>query len=505
MRKQATHFLLAICIILTGNLFFATGLAAEKEQSDVRESRMIIVKNKAGDIKTGTLAFVSRSEILVPVDVVKKYLNNDIMFDNEDKRVYVDIDKPDFKLETAELDELLQDGVLLNFLTTCINGTYYINMKNIEKIFNVKMQIDAKALTMDQVGKPTMDTRGKRLNKVREKWVPAGKINLVWDCIQDSSPDLAKEDTVEGLQVISPTWFSIGNSDGLVFSKADSKYVDDAHRKGYKVWALVNNSFNKDLTRGFLINEDAQDKAIRQLLVYSSAYNLDGINIDFENIYDEDRDRLTAFVGRLACALKQQNIIVSMDVTVPSNVSFWSKCYDRAKLAELLDYVMVMTYDEHWSKSPESGSVASFGWVKSGLEKTLAKVPREKLLLGLPFYTREWEETATEYGTVRVKAKTMSMAAIEETVRQNNLDVTWLEDKGQYYTEYTVGDKRYRIWIEDERSIALKAGLVDKYNLAGTAAWRKGFERKEIWSILNTVLQNKASEDSLNAKAAWAN
>lgn len=508
MRKQPAHLLLTVWIILASAIFFTVdGFTAEREQSDVRESKMIVIKQRDGEIKTGAVALVSNSEILVPVDAVRKFLNSDIMFDNEDKRVYLYIDKPDFKLETTGLDEMLQDGVLLNFLATCVNGTYYVNVKNLEKILGINVLLnDTKALVVDRVDKTPANGPDKRLNKVRDKWVPTSKINLAWDFVQNSSPDLSKEDAVEGLRVISPTWFSISNTDGLVMSKADYKYVNDAHHKGYKVWGLVNNSFNRDLTRIFLANDDAQEKTIRQLLVYSAAYNLDGINIDFENIYDEDRDRLTAFVARLAAALKQQNAVVSMDLTVPSNVSYWSKCYDRPRLAELLDYIMVMAYDEHWSKSPQSGSVASLGWVKTGLEKTLAAVPGEKLLLGLPFYTREWEETMTEGGPVKVKAKTMSMPATEQTIRENNLDVTWLEDKGQYYTEYTVADKRYRIWIEDERSIALKAGLVNKYNLAGTAAWRKGFERKEIWGVLNNVLQNKAGEqENLNLKAAWAN
>lgn len=326
---------------------------------------------------------------------------------------------------------------------------------------------------------------------LREPWKPASKINLVWDHIYQSSPSMQqlKTDRIEGLDIVSPTWFAVIDETGLVRSSADLEYVKDAHAKGYKVWALVTNSFNPDLTHRVLASDAAQENVIQQLLQYAATFQLDGINIDFENIYDYDKDKFAAFVEKLSKRLKAQNLIVSIDITIPSGTPNWSKCYDRQRLGAAVDYVMLMAYDEHWSKSPKSGSVASLPWVENGVKSTLAFIPKEKLLLGIPFYTREWQETTDEAGTKTVKAKTMSMAAVQKTIDAYNLQPVWLPDLGQFYVEYAKNNITYKIWIEDAQSISLKAGLVQKYDLAGAASWRKGFEAPHIWNVLNNTLR----------------
>ena len=441
----------------------------------------LVIKVEDGTMKTGITAFVDTNKVLVPVDAIMKYMNNDVSFDPLEKRIYLYMGQVEFKLETPALDEKVEDGVMLNFTPCEIKGVAYLNIKGLEKVLGIKITQGANnSLVVEKAS-----YRGKLLNPVRAKWHSVDKINLVWDYVNISSANSDKEPKINGLTVISPTWFSVVTTDGFVLSKADSNYVVDAHKKGYKVWPLISNSFDCDLTRQLLADEKAQDKVIKQLLVYASLYNLDGINIDFENVYDDDKDKLTQFVGRLASALHQQNMVVSMDVTVPSSSPFWSNCYDRKKLSAAVDYIMVMTYDEHWSRSQKSGPVASLSWVDAGIKKMLTEVPKEKLVMGVPFYTREWEEG--ESG--RVKAKTLSMAMVDNLIKEKNLDVVWLEDKGLNYTEYYQEGNRYRIWIEDEKSIGLKMNLIDTYHLAGVAGWRKGFERNEIWNVINMGLK----------------
>ncbi len=444
------------------------------------------IKMNDGIVQGDVRAILGTNEVLVPVDAVMKYINTNISFDGTEKKVYLYIPQGAFKLETPELDQKLDRSMTLNFTPREINGVYYLNVKGLEKILGIKIQEENNLIVIEKE-----NYSDKKLSSIRENWRPNGKINLVWDYVHTTSQDLSKESRIAGLDVLSPTWFSIVTGDGFVESRADAKYVADAHSKGYKVWALINNSFDCDMTRQLLADEQAQEKVIKQLLVYSSLYNLDGINFDFENVYDEDKERLTQFVEKLTAALKQQNVIVSIDVTVPGNVSFWSNCYDRQKLGSIVDYMMVMTYDQYWAKSPISGPVASIGWVEAGVKKMLAEVPKEKLILGVPFYTREWEETAGS----PARSKTMSMAMVEELIKTKNLKVTWLEDKGLHYVEYFQEGKRYRIWIEDEKSIALKLDLIQKYNLAGVAAWRKGFEHSSIWNVINTELK-KPNQDS---------
>jgi len=313
------------------------------------------------------------------------------------------------------------------------------------------------------------------------------KINLVWQPTFEAVNNLASLDKVPGMNVIAPSWFSIVGANGFIKNSADENYVKNAHAKGYKVWALITNSFDPDLTSVVLHNPKARQYVINQLQFFIERYNLDGINLDFENIYDEDKDALTVFVREIKTALNPTGAIVSMDITVPSETSRWSTCYNRQALGETVDYMMLMAYDEHWRTSPVSGSVASIGWVENGIINTLKSVPANKLILGIPFYMRKWEEVDG-----KVTAKTLTMNEAEKLIREKQLHPQWMADQGQYYFEYEEDGKLYRVWQEDARSIALKVGLADKYQLPGVAAWRKGFEKPEIWDVINKSLNVKS-------------
>ena len=314
------------------------------------------------------------------------------------------------------------------------------------------------------------------------------KINLVWQPTFEAANNLAIIDKVPGMNVVAPSWFSIVSTNGFIKDCADANYVVNAHTKGYKVWALITNSFDPDLTSTVLHDPKARSYVVNQFLFFIEKYNLDGINLDFENIYDEDKDALTVFVREIKTALKPTGTIVSMDITVPSETSRWSTCYNRQALGGVVDYMMLMAYDEHWRTSPVSGSVASIGWVETGIINTLKSVPANKLILGIPFYMRKWEENDG-----KVTAKTLTMDAAEKLIREKQLQPQWMADQGQYYFEYEEDGKLYRIWQEDARSIALKVGLADKYQLPGVAAWRKGFEKPEIWDVIDKSLNVKSA------------
>ena len=263
----------------------------------------------------------------------------------------------------------------------------------------------------------------------------------------------------------------------------------------YKLWPLITNSFDPDLTHKFLNDKNARKNIIKQLVVYAGLYEVDGINFDFENIYESDRELLNQFMLEATKALHDINVKVSIDVTAPMDDSQWSKCYDRKTLGKIVDYVMLMAYDEHWRTSPVSGSVASLPWVENGVVNTLKDVPNEKLVLGLPFYMREWQEQ-TVAGKIKVKAKTVAMHEIDTIIKDKKLKPLWLEDKGQDYVQYQQDGAIYKIWIENEKSLDKKINLVEKYNLAGVAAWRKGFEKPEVWQLLEEKLNSKVPEET---------
>jgi spore germination protein YaaH len=330
-------------------------------------------------------------------------------------------------------------------------------------------------------------------------WKPKqGKVNMTWEYVGSKNPDISKLKNINGLDVVSPTWFSIVDKQGTVTNRADSGYVKWAHSNGQKIWALVGNGSDPDITHGFLNNTDIREKIIQQLLIYAKLYKLDGINIDFENINIEDRDMLTQFMRELAPLVREQGLVVSIDVTFRSSSENWSMCYDRKALSEVVDYVAVMAYDQHWASSPVAGSVAEFSWVESNLKRILEEVPSEKVLLGIPFYTRVWKEELVD-GKMKLSSTAVSMGAVEKILEEKKPAVVWDEASGQNYIEYKVGKVTNKIWIEDEKSINLKSSLVHKYDLAGAASWRKGFESDDIWAVLQDNLKVKQNYTQ------WAN
>lgn len=332
-------------------------------------------------------------------------------------------------------------------------------------------------------------------NKLEEKtpeWKPEkGKINLVWDMVYTPRENPYSVEKMKGLDVISPTWFQLKDSKGELINRAYSSYVKWAHESGYKVWALLSNDFGDyEMTSQFLNNTDSRDKLIENILVYSALYKLDGINIDFENLYDRDRDAFTQFVREITPFLKEQGLVVSVDV---NDIA----CYDKKALSEVVDYIMYMSYDQHWSTSPVAGSVAQFSWVERILKRVLEEegIPKEKLLLGLPFYSRLWQEETGENGEIKLSSKALSMEDAKKVIVENKAEVVWEEESGQFYATYKKQNSVFKLWLEDVNSINLKSSLVLKYNLAGVCSWSRNFVSSDIWTVLNNNLKDINSYD----------
>ena len=315
----------------------------------------------------------------------------------------------------------------------------------------------------------------------------AGNLGVLWDWQAPGEKEsrLVQREKLPGIDVLSPSWFIIENAQGKIKTRHGSvKYVRQAHNKGYHVWALITNNFDPQMTSKLLDSPLARKRVIAQMEQLAKDYELDGFNLDFENINPADKDKLTDFVQEISKSLKPQGLIISIDVTIPSNSGYWSKCYDRKAIAEVVDYMMLMAYDEHGASSEVSGSVASLPWVEAGIQKTLQEgVPEAKLILGMPLYMRTWQETKG-----KVKAKTLSMAQADKVIQEKGLVPVWLSKEGQYYFEYQEKNTRYRVWQENRRPLALKASLVNRYNLAGGAYWRSTLETEDVWPALFETL-----------------
>jgi len=395
------------------------------------------------------------------------------------------VGNPSKSLGVEALAALAPNAVDLEFRAKSDDNRQYFNLTGMEKTTGLSYAFAPGDILV--VGKTALMSSYPRLAPAPDKPdEPLTPFNLVWDHVMGDNPDLSAEPPILGVSVISPTWFALLDETGRVSNRGTTPYVASAHTNGYSVWGLVSNGFNRERTTKFLANDAAQNTFIAHMLSFAAIYGLDGINMDFENVLNDDAKRLTAFVRRFAAAARTMGLKFSMDVTIPTK---WSLCFDRRSLSGIADYIAVMTYDEHWRTSPKAGSTASLPWVENALRNTLADIPADKLFLGVPLYTREWEETTAKNGKVSVTSLALSMVSVDEKMSATGAEKKWLEAAGQYYFQYVSGDKTYRIWIEDENSISLRMSLVKKHALAGAAFWRKGFEKPEIWDAVEASMQ----------------
>ncbi len=314
------------------------------------------------------------------------------------------------------------------------------------------------------------------------------KINLTWDYTHEKMTNVDNIEYIDGINILSPTWFSITDNNGNIFDKGNADYVVEHQALGYKIWPLIDNSFDPDLTHELLSSSISRENLIKSISSIYREYNVDGINIDFENIHLKDKDLLTQFVRELYPIFKEMNMIVSMDISPISTSENWSLCYDRLELSKAVDYLMLMAYDQHWATSPVAGSVAEYTWVEEGIIKVLEEIPNEKLILAIPFYTRLWKIENID-NEEKLSSYALSMEKANEFIRKNNMELEWDEQSGQYYGEVQIENTIYKIWLENSNSIKLKSSLVNKYDLSGIASWRKGFETEDIWPVLSNTIQ----------------
>ena len=312
------------------------------------------------------------------------------------------------------------------------------------------------------------------------------KVNLVWPQIdyQEMNSQFA-EDTadVTGVNVISPTWYFLADSEGEITSFADADYVKSAHKKNMQVWALISN-FSADVdSTTLLASRAARQKVQNYLIGQAKEIGFDGINIDFEGIAQEAGCDYVQFIRELSILCRKNGIILSVDVPVPMD---FSKYYNREELGNVCDYVIMMGYDEHYAGSDIVGSVASMDFEETGIQNMLTEVSKDKLISAIPFYTRLWYTETLADGTANVTSEAYSMDNIEALRTEKGVTATYDESTGQQYAEWTDSDGKFcQVWLEDENSIAARAALVSKYELSGIAEWVLGREQSWVWDVIS--------------------
>lgn len=319
-----------------------------------------------------------------------------------------------------------------------------------------------------------------------------GNVSLVWEYFSKYAKAPQRTEKIDGVNVVAPTFFSLSDSKkGAIVAnvgQAGQNYINWAHSNGYRVWPWVaneaTNKADKDLTSEILNDYKLREKLISSIVSAVEMYNLDGINLDFENMYESDKDAYSRLVIELAPRLKELGKVLSVDVTAPDGSPDWSLCFNRNVIGDVADYVIFMAYDQHNQSSTEAGTVAGCDWVEANINKFLGQegVKPEKIILAMPFYTRVWNVTDGGLSSSAVDMKSQS------TLIPSDAKITWDDSLKQNLAEYEKNGRTYKVWMEDAKSLKCKLDLVKKYSLAGGAFWRKDQETSDVWKVINENL-----------------
>lgn len=457
----------------------------------------VVIGSSVKDTEEGSedlgyiIARYEDESLYVAMDYVKQYTNFSYEVFTDPNRVQIDTEWEEIQVASIRKDTQVREkgGVKSPVLTDVAKDDKVTVLEQMETWTKVK--------TADSV---IGYVENKRLDGIRSELpIPVTdytepeytsltrdyKINLGWHVVAAAvGNDTLQSVTAntKGLNVISPTWFKLSDNEGNFTSFASADYVEKAHAMGLEVWALVENIEYKNSIDMYeiLSSTSTREKLIAGLVGEVQQYGIDGINVDFEQISMDCGEHYIEFIRELSVSCRKNGIVLSVDNYVPTG---YTDHYDRREQGIVADYVIIMGYDEHYAGSQEAGSVASINYVENGIADTVSQVPANKVINAIPFYTRIWETTGSS-----ISSQAVGMEMAEEYVAAHNIDVEWNEETCQNYGEYTSGDTRYQVWLEDEESIRVKLNIMEKYGIGGVAAWRLGFEKPEIWDEIEAYL-----------------
>ena len=437
------------------------------------------VKLVDGAIKQDGIYYLPISEMGKVYNVEITNINNEV----------ITLDSLDRELVKADVTK----NVSVKYNTKFISKTVD-KLKKGSKVIIISEK-DGYSKVRTQNGKIGYIKTDKLTNKttVREKLEQQkqinGKINMVWDYYSEYVDAPQRTGSIPGINVVSPSLFSLKNTDGLAISNnaanGGEEYIKWAKDNGYKVWAMFSNNSMKETTSQILNNYKLRTTMIEKIVELAVKYQLDGINVDFEYMNMSDKDVYSRFIIELAPRLREYGIVTSVDVTAPDGGENWSLCYDRDVLADAADYLVFMAYDQYGVSSTTPGTTAGCNWVEANIKKFLNQeaVAKEKIILGMPLYTRLWKTDTTGKSTSSVVNMNKTNSTIPGIATKQ-----WDEMTKQNYAEWERNGYKYQIWIEDEKSIEEKLNLINAYELAGGAFWEKDRELDNIWTLTKEKL-----------------
>lgn len=435
----------------------------------------------------------SDGTVYISMDVVKEYTDLDYVYYSNPNRVVIrnewdGVEQATVQSDTAQVRQ--KGGIKSLILADVQKGDTLLYLENLDNWCKV-MTADGYTgyIQTEDISEPEAIEARTAKKDSYERITRDHKINLVWhQSTSTESNDAMAEMTAEmtGVNVISPTWFSVTDETGTISSLASADYVKLAHDAGREVWGLIDN-FNEafDETTD-LAYASVRSRIIEQLLAEAASCGMDGINVDFENLKEAGIPHYLQFLRELTSAAHAQNLVVSVDTPVPQAYTMY---YQRGEQARFVDYMIVMAYDEHFAGSEEAGSVSSLLFVQQAVEEMTRVMPADQVICGIPFYTRVWTE---KFGQSAITSEVLGMDGAKNYAKENQMTETWDASLGQNVATVETSDARYTIWMEDEQSMEEKLKVIQSADLAGVAEWKLGFECADVWSLISEYIETNS-------------
>lgn len=435
----------------------------------------------------------SDGKVYISLDVVKEYTDLDYAYYSNPNRVVIrnewdGVEQATVQSDTAQVRQ--KGGIKSLILADVQKGDTLLYLENLDNWCKV-MTADGYTgyIRTEDISEPEAIEARTAKKDSYERITRDHKINLVWhQSTSTESNDAMAEMTAEmtGVNVISPTWFSVTDGTGTISSLASADYVKLAHDAGREVWGLIDN-FNEafDETTD-LAYASVRSRIIEQLLAEAASCGMDGINVDFENLKEAGIPHYLQFLRELTSAAHAQNLVVSVDTPVPQAYTMY---YQRGEQARFVDYMIVMAYDEHFAGSEEAGSVSSLPFVQQAVEEMTRVMPADQVICGIPFYTRVWTE---KFGQSAITSEVLGMDGAKNYAKENQMTETWDASLGQNVATVETSDARYTIWMEDEQSMEEKLKVIQSADLAGVAEWKLGFECADVWSLISEYIETNS-------------
>lgn len=435
----------------------------------------------------------SDGKVYISLDVVKEYTDLDYTYYSNPNRVVIrnewdGVEQATVQSDTAQVRQ--KGGIKSLILADVQKGDTLLYLENLDNWCKV-MTADGYTgyIQTEDISEPEAIEARTAKKDSYERITRDHKINLVWhQSTSTESNDAMAEMTAEmtGVNVISPTWFSVTDETGTISSLASADYVKLAHDAGREVWGLIDN-FNEafDETTD-LAYASVRSRIIEQLLAEAASCGMDGINVDFENLKEAGIPHYLQFLRELTSAAHAQNLVVSVDTPVPQAYTMY---YQRGEQARFVDYMIVMAYDEHFAGSEEAGSVSSLPFVQQAVEEMTRVMPADQVICGIPFYTRVWTE---KFGQSAITSEVLGMDGAKNYAKENQMTETWDASLGQNVATVETSDARYTIWMEDEQSMEEKLKVIQSADLAGVAEWKLGFECADVWSLISEYIETNS-------------